>query len=140
MRITTKGRYAVRAIVDIALRGEGKPVPIKTIAQSENLSPIFLEQIFTKLKRAGIVESIRGTAGGFRLVRSTEQISLLDILEAVEEGVRLTPCSSRDPDSCCREEDCSLNSFWWKLEDEIKDFLASQNISMIVGEYRDKNL
>ncbi len=120
----------------MALRKENKPISIKAISQRENLSPIFLEQIFTKLKKAGIAESIRGTAGGFRLTRQPEQITILDILEAVEEGIQLTPCSTGKAESCTREDFCSVNRFWEDLEDEFKAFLASKDIRMIMEQYK----
>ena len=96
MRVTTKGRYALRAMINLALNGGEKPLSIKKITEVEDLSPIFLEQIFTKLKKAKLIKSIRGAGGGFLLARPASDISVKDILEAVEEGILLTPCCVND--------------------------------------------
>ena len=134
MRITTKGRYALRAIINMALSNDNTPISIKKISNSEDLSPIFLEQIFTKLKKAGITESVRGASGGFRLARSVEEITVLDILEAVEEGVILAPCT-HDDHICGRTDDCILAHFWNDAEHHIRDYLAEQTIKGIMGHY-----
>lgn len=136
MRITTKGRYAIRAIVNMASNKENKPISIKSISNSEELSPIFLEQIFTKLKKAGITESVRGASGGFRLAKELEQITVLDVLEAVEEGVVLAPCTSGDG-SCERSVDCGLANFWYDTEQGIRDQLQKQSIQSIMDKYID---
>ncbi|RKX80812.1 MAG: AsnC family transcriptional regulator, partial [Spirochaetes bacterium] len=96
MRVTTKGRYALRAMINLAVNGGEKPLSIKKITEVEDLSPIFLEQIFTKLKKYGLIKSIRGAGGGFLLARDASDISVKDILEAVEEGIRMTPCCASD--------------------------------------------
>ncbi len=134
MRITTKGRYALRAIVNMALNTENTPISIKKISESEELSPIFLEQIFTKLKKAGITESVRGASGGFRLAKPVEEISVLSILEAVEEGVLLAPCTSGDH-ICGRADECILGGFWDDTEQVIRNHLSSQTIKTIIEKY-----
>ena len=135
MRITTKGRYAIRAIINMASNIENTPISIKKISESEELSPIFLEQIFTKLKKAGITESVRGAAGGFRLAKPVEEITVLSILEAVEEGVLLAPCTSGDQ-TCGREEACILGPFWEDTEKVIREHLATQTIDSIIKQYK----
>lgn len=134
MRITTKGRYAIRAIVNMANNEDSRPISIKSISNSEELSPIFLEQIFTKLKKAGITESVRGASGGFRLCRSLDQISVLDVLEAVEEGVVLAPCTAGEG-NCDRSVDCGLSNFWYDTEEGIRDQLKNQSIQTIMDNY-----
>jgi Rrf2 family iron-sulfur cluster assembly transcriptional regulator len=135
MRITTKGRYAMRAIINMALSEENTPISIKTISKEEDLSPIFLEQIFTKLKKAGITESVRGASGGFRLSRAVSDITVLDILEAVEEGILLAPCT-HDEHICDRSDDCILADFWDDTEQSIRKQLAGQTIELILKKYR----
>ena len=134
MRITTKGRYAIRAIVNMAKNKENKPISIKSISNSEELSPIFLEQIFTKLKKAGITESIRGASGGFRLAKDLDQITVLDVLEAVEEGVSLAPCTAGEG-VCDRSVDCGLANFWYETEEGIRDQLKVKSIQSIMDKY-----
>ncbi|OQY33010.1 MAG: hypothetical protein B6241_09225 [Spirochaetaceae bacterium 4572_59] len=134
MRITTKGRYAIRAIINMALHEDNTPISIKKISISEDLSPIFLEQIFTKLKKAGITESVRGASGGFRLAKDIDKITILEILEAVEEGVVLTPCTST-PNVCDRINECVLAQFWGDTEKKIQDLLGDQTIQSIISKY-----
>jgi len=136
MRITTKGRYAIRAIINMALNEDNKPISIKSISQSEDLSPIFLEQIFTKLKKAGITESVRGASGGFRLARGLDEISVLDVLESVEEGVELTPCTSQEG-VCGRSADCAISGFWNDTEVYIREHLKDKTIQTIIDKYMD---
>lgn len=119
----------------MAVNEENKPISIKSISNSEDLSPIFLEQIFTKLKKAGIAESVRGASGGFRIARPLEEISVLDILEAVEEGVILAPCTGGDEGSCGRSADCAISSFWNDTENYIREHLAGQSIRDILDSY-----
>jgi Rrf2 family iron-sulfur cluster assembly transcriptional regulator len=94
MRITTKGRYAIRAITNLALEESSKPKAIKFIAKEEDLSPEFLEQIFFRLKRTGMISSVRGPGGGFKLARDPKDISIKEIFDAVGEGLDLTPCTA----------------------------------------------
>jgi Rrf2 family transcriptional regulator, iron-sulfur cluster assembly transcription factor len=112
MRITTKGRYAVRAIVQLAMQGNEKPVSIRKISELENISAEFLEQIFFKLRKGGIISSVRGPGGGFRLNRKTEAISVAEIFDAVGEGLILTPCVEDSTESCERITNCIVNQLW----------------------------
>jgi len=134
MRITTKGRYAIRAIINMALNEDNSPISIKKISSSEELSPIFLEQIFTKLKKAGITRSVRGASGGFQLAKELDEITVLEVLEAVEEGVILAPCTNGE-ENCVRSEECMLNHFWGDTERVIRDHLTSQTIRTILDNY-----
>jgi len=102
MRITTKGRYGLRAVASLAMSTHTRPVSINTIASGENVSSEFLEQIFYKLKKAGVIRSIRGPGGGFVLARKPEEITVKDILEAVGEMGGLTPCTLRRRMLCSR--------------------------------------
>ena len=112
MRITTKGRYAVRAIIQLALQGNDGPVSIRKISEIENISAEFLEQIFFKLRKGGIISSVRGPGGGFKLARATEKISIAEIFDAVGEGLLLSPCVEDSPDTCERFSDCIVNQLW----------------------------
>ena len=109
MRITTKGRYGLRAVVNLAMSTHTRPVSISTIAGGENVSSEFLEQIFYKLKNAGVIRSVRGPGGGFVLARRPEEITVKDILEAVGEMGGLTPCTLKRRMLCDRPDPCSAH-------------------------------
>ncbi len=112
MRITTKGRYAVRAITQLAIQGGDKPVSIRKISEAEKISAEFLEQIFFKLRKGGVITSVRGPGGGFKLSRDAADISIAEIFDAVGEGLIITPCAEGDPDSCERMSNCIVNQLW----------------------------
>ena len=112
MRITTKGRYAVRAIVQLALQGNEKPVSIRKISELENISAEFLEQIFFKLRKGGIINSVRGPGGGFKLNHDTDKITIAEIFDAVGEGLLISPCVEDSPKSCDRFTECIVNQLW----------------------------
>ena len=95
MKLTTKGRFAVSAMVDLAQQqGEG-PVPLATIAERQEISLSYLEQLFARLRRAGLVTSARGPGGGYRLARSMDEISIAEIVDAVDEGIDTTRCGGK---------------------------------------------
>ena len=140
MRVTTKGRYALRAMINLARNTGDKPMSIKKITEVEDLSPIFLEQIFTKLKKYGLIRSVRGAGGGFMLAREASEISVKDILEAVEEGIRLTPCCASDSvpaEKCVKLNTCRAKSFWNDANVYIMDFFAGYSLSRVIEEYED---
>jgi Rrf2 family iron-sulfur cluster assembly transcriptional regulator len=139
MRVTTKGRYALRAMINLAQNDGAKPLSIKKITEVEDLSPIFLEQIFTKLKKFGLIESVRGAGGGFRLSRDPSLISVKDILEAVEEGIRLTPCCSSDTvpaEKCVKIADCVATRFWNGANDYLRDYFEGYPLSRVIEDFK----
>ncbi len=112
MRRTTKGRYAVRAIIQLAKATNDKPISIRKISELEDISPEFLEQIFFKLRKKGIITSVRGPGGGFRMERKPAEISIAEIFDAVEEGLYLSPCIYGADTSCKRQSDCIVEALW----------------------------
>lgn len=142
MRITTKGRYALRAITNLAATSTGRPRPIKTIAAEEQLSPEFLEQIFFRLKKAGIISSTRGPGGGFTLAREPAEITIKDIFVAVDEGLDLTPCTSCTEsdgvDPCDRLDRCLVYSVWQEASDHIVNYFESITLQSILDKNQDK--
>ena len=133
MRLTTKGRYGVRAIVNLASAYANRPISIKKIAGEEEISPEFLEQIFFKLKKADLINSVRGPGGGFVLNRKMHEISVKDILDAVGEGTNPAPCTDlEDPNSCSRKSECVVASTWGDLSDLINDYLSNLTIKDII--------
>lgn len=147
MRITTKGRYALRAVLFIISHEDELPISIKRISEQEEISPIFLEQIFTRLKKSGIVRSIRGAGGGFVLERETSEISIRDILNSLEESVCLSPCVSLENGKCSsselncpKEKDCLAGDFWMDLNKYIDDYLGTISLADIISKYGNKYL
>lgn len=142
MRITTKGRYAIRAMTNLAVYQNGKPRPIKKIAAEESISPEFLEQIFFKLKKAGIIGSVRGPGGGFVLDKDPSKISIKDIFIAVDEGLDLTPCTTcadnKDGGPCDRVSTCLAYAVWKEASDYILDYFSSVSLQSIVEKNKDK--
>ncbi len=138
MRVTTKGRYALRAVANLAASHSEKPVSIKQIAEEEDISPEFLEQIFFRLKKAGIIRSVRGPGGGFVLAKDPNEITIQDIFIAVGEGVKLTPCSNcskieKEKDSGCKRMDfCPIHGVWVEVSKGVSDILTSYTLEKIL--------
>ncbi len=139
MRVTTKGRYALRAVLNLSSSNHDGPISIKKIAQEEEISPEFLEQIFFKLKKAGIINSVRGPGGGFRLNRPSDQISLKDIFAAVGEGLCIAPCSScieDDAAECAKSDNCVAHVVWQDATKRLNDYFEGLTIGRILAENR----
>ena len=132
MRITTKGRYGLRAVINLARSNHSRPVSIGLIASEENVSSEFLEQIFFKLKKAGVIRSIRGPGGGFVLNRTPEEITVQDILVAVGETRGLTPCTLRLKALCDRTEPCAAHDIWTGLQKTMEDYLTNVTLQDIL--------
>jgi Rrf2 family iron-sulfur cluster assembly transcriptional regulator len=122
MRLSTVGRYALRAMVDLA-QHEGKgPVLRKDIAQRQEISSDYLAQLFAKLRRAGLVESVLGPGGGYVLAKRPGEISAGDVLRAVDESLDPAPCvGAKEPDACQRTECCSTHKLWQRVTEAIGD-------------------
>lgn len=137
MDLNTKGRYAVMAMADLARFGAQDAVPLSSIAERQHLSLAYLEQLFLKLRRAGLVESARGRAGGYRLGKSASAISVAEVMAAVEEDTRMTRC--RAPGmaegagpGCLGGERCLTHSLWEALGAEIETFLAGVTLQDVL--------
>ena len=133
MRITTKGRYGLRAVINLANTKHSRPVSIGSIATEEDVSSEFLEQIFFKLKKAGLIRSIRGPGGGFVLNRTPGEISVQDILVAVGETRGLTPCTLRRKTLCNRPEPCAAHDIWTGLQKTMEDYLTKVTLKDILA-------
>ena len=114
MRITTRGRYGLRAVLKLTASDRGKPISIRELSEKEGISPEFLEQIFFRLRKAGIIKSTRGPGGGFQINKSPDEISVKNIFDAVGEEISRTPCTSdTDPRSPCpRDGNCIAHAMW----------------------------
>jgi Rrf2 family iron-sulfur cluster assembly transcriptional regulator len=133
MRLTTKGRYGVRAVVNLAASEHDRPVSISQIANEENLSPEFLEQIFFKLKKAGLIRSVRGPKGGFVLNRDPAEITVKTILNAVGESLNPTPCADGQIPPCPRIEGCAVAPVWQSFYDVMERYLDGVSLEDILA-------
>ena len=133
MRITTKGRYGLRAILKLAQQEDNRPVSISSIAAEEDISPEFLEQIFYKMKKSGIIKSTRGPGGGFSLTRDLSSITLADIFDAVGESVILSPCvTTGTKKDCPRTDNCDAYEIWHEISDHFTEYFSGISLEDIV--------
>ena len=131
LELNTKGRYAVMAMADLAKFGEGAAVPLSAIADRQGLSLSYLEQIFLRLRRAGLVESERGRTGGYVLGRPAYMIRISQVMEAVEEETRMTRCLDSDV-GCLGDERCFTHGLWHALGGHIATFLSSVTLQEVL--------
>jgi Rrf2 family iron-sulfur cluster assembly transcriptional regulator len=130
VRITTKGRYALRAVISLAqISTEGKPVSIKSISEREDISAEFLEQIFFKLRKANMIRSARGPGGGFFFARPLDEITLMDIIEASGEGLGITPCACGKKGPCDRQKSCAAFYIWRAMDGHMRDFAEGKTVA-----------
>jgi Rrf2 family protein len=129
MLLSTRGRYAVMAMVEVAKQDDAAPVTLAEIADRLELSLPYLEQLFMKLRRAGLVRSIRGPGGGYSLSRAAGCISIAEVMTAVEEPVHMTRCGSDGAVGCVASKRCSTHYLWEALGAHIAEFLASATLA-----------
>ena len=130
MKLSTRGTYAVSAMVGLASRQEGSVCLLKDLAAEQNVSLSYLEQLMSKLNRQGLVVSVRGKKGGCRLARDAGTIRILDIIEAVGEEFRVTRCEKQEGHGCLADSKrCLTHHFWVGLESHIKDYLANVTLA-----------
>jgi Rrf2 family iron-sulfur cluster assembly transcriptional regulator len=132
MKISTSVRYGIRVMLDIAQYGDQNAVGRQVIAERQQVTPEYIAQIVRKLTRAGLLETLRGPGGGYRLGRASDLIRLGDIYRAVEGPVAVVPCVS-DANSCCRSHNCATRVVWLKLSRLINDYIDSINLSELTG-------
>lgn len=143
MRLTTKGRFAVTAMIDLALRQDQGPVTLAGISQRQDISLSYLEQLFGKLRRHEIVESVRGPGGGYHLARKAHQVTVADIIIAVDEPLDATQCGSKGN---CHGSDhhngihCMTHDLWATLNAKMVDYLDSVSLQDLVDQQRQKAL
>ena len=129
MKLTTKGRYAVMALADLASFDRQNPVPLRDISLRQNISLVYLEQIFSKLKKNSIVKSIRGSSGGYILTKEPEHIKLSNIFLAVDEQVKTVQCKRESKKGCNgKSTKCITHYLWDDLEMHINDFFDKKNL------------
>src|SRR5947208_12142815 len=127
MRLTTKGRFAVTAMVDLALRQNRGPVTLAAISERQHISLSYLEQLFGKLRRATLVSSVRGPGGGYNHARGLQENSVADIVTAVEEPLDATQCGGQE--NCHDDKRCMTHDLWATLHEKMPDYLSSATLA-----------
>ncbi|MCK4951238.1 MAG: Fe-S cluster assembly transcriptional regulator IscR [Gammaproteobacteria bacterium] len=130
MRLTTKGRYAVTAMLDLAIRYDKGPISLAAISERQGISLSYLEQLFTKLRRNGLVKSTRGPGGGYALSRSSYEIAVADVITAVDEKMDTTRCGGKG--NCHDDERCLTHELWTDLSKQIYQFLNGISLGALV--------
>ena len=133
MQLTTKGRYAVTAMLDLASNDSSRPVTLDMISQRQNISLSYLEQLFAKLRKASLVKSIRGPGGGYLLNVNPIDVTLTEIIEAVDENIDLRRCHGSK--NCLRGKQCLSHHLWCEVSDQIRGFLSSRNLQQVMDDY-----
>ena len=135
MRLSTKGRYAVMAMVDLAKHGEGQPIVLADIAERQVISLSYLEQLFAKLRIAGLVKSVRGPGGGYLLAHGADETRISDIILAVDEPIRATRCTPGAPNGCRgNKARCLTHDLWEELGNQIHLYLSSVTLADVCAE------
>jgi Rrf2 family iron-sulfur cluster assembly transcriptional regulator len=130
MRLTTKGRYAVTAMLDLALHYNQGPITLADISQRQGISLSYLEQLFSKLRKNGLVDSARGPGGGYRLSRGASDICVADVITAVDEKVDAMRCGGKG--NCQDNGKCLTHELWCDLSNQIYEFLKGINLAQLV--------
>jgi Rrf2 family iron-sulfur cluster assembly transcriptional regulator len=138
MRLTTKGRFAVTAMLDLALNAAAGPVALAGISERQKISLSYLEQLFGKLRRRELVESVRGPGGGYHLARDPSLVSVADIVRAVEEPLDSTQCGGRE--NCHDNHRCMTHELWEDLNTTVSGFLEGVKLSHLVDKQRSKTI
>ena len=136
MRLTTKGRFAVTAMIDLALHHGSGPVTLAEISGRQRISLSYLEQLFGKLRRHTLVESVRGPGGGYTLARDSAKVSVADIITAVDEPIDATQCGGRE--NCHDEKRCMTHDLWAKLNDKMYEYLDSVKLADLVTQQAER--
>jgi Rrf2 family iron-sulfur cluster assembly transcriptional regulator len=132
MRLTTKGRFAVTAMIDVAMHGANGPVTLAAVSERQRISLSYLEQLFGKLRRSGIVASVRGPGGGYHLARAAAQLSVAQIIVAVDEPIDATQCGGLE--NCHDDRRCMTHDLWAGLNSHIFSFLSGVTLAQLVAQ------
>lgn len=133
MKLSTKGRYGIRAMVDLAFNYGGEPTNIKSIAERQGISELYLEQLFASLRKAKLVKSIRGALGGYILSREPSDITIYDIMQVLEGPVEIAECLG-DENICSNTDCCTTRLLWARIKDSIDDVLKSTTLKDMVDD------
>ncbi|WP_424948092.1 Rrf2 family transcriptional regulator [Candidatus Spongiihabitans sp.] len=130
MHLTTKGRYAVTAMIDLAINQRNGPVTLKSISDNQGISLSYLEQLFSKMRKSDLVTGVRGPGGGYRLAKDVDQISMADIVVAVDEPLDITQCDGAE--NCHDGKRCLSHDLWSELSDQLYLFLAGIRLGQLM--------
>jgi Rrf2 family transcriptional regulator, iron-sulfur cluster assembly transcription factor len=133
MRLTTRGRYAVTAMLDLALHGDKGPISLADISQRQEISLSYLEQLFAKLRQQELVRSVRGPGGGYRLARISDEINVAEIINAVNESIDATSCSGKG--NCHNGDVCLTHHLWNDLSHQIHQFLSGITLDSLMHQH-----
>jgi len=136
MRLTTKGRFAVTAMIDLAMRGESGPVALASVSERQKISLSYLEQLFGKLRRYKLVDSVRGPGGGYCIARPLTMVTVADIIRAVDEQLDATQCGGRE--NCHDEHRCMTHDLWSTLNFKMYEYLSSVTLADLVESQKKK--
>ena len=138
MRLTTKGRYAVTAMLDLAFHSQIKPVTLTDIAARQTISLSYLEQLFARLRRANMVKGIRGPGGGYTLAGKASDINIADIIAAVDEPLDATKCGGEA--NCQKEQACLTHDLWMGLSEQIREYLKGITLAQLLEKHHVKEI
>lgn len=138
MKISTRGRYALRLMLDLALNDKDQYVTIKSISERQEISGKYLEQIISVLSRAGYVKSVRGAQGGYKLAKAPEEYTVGMILRLIEGSLAPVACMEDEPNQCTRFEKCATLSVWQKIDKAVSDVVDSITLADLVAEQKAK--
>ena len=138
MRLTTKGRFAVTAMIDVALYGAKGPVTLAAISERQKISLSYLEQLFGKLRRAKLVSSVRGPGGGYNLAQPAHGISVANVVTAVDEPLDATQCGGKE--NCHDDKRCMTHDLWATLNEKMYDYLSSVSLADLVAHQNGKQV
>jgi Rrf2 family transcriptional regulator, iron-sulfur cluster assembly transcription factor len=133
MKLNTKSRYAVMAMIDLAQQGVGTCVPLSLIAHRQDLPVQYLEQLFAKLRKCGLIKSARGPSGGYELAKSTSDIRIYDIILAADEPVKVTRCNTKEAGCHISGKSCNSHQLWYELEHVMHDYLVQVSLQDVVS-------
>ena len=136
MRLTTKGRFAVTAMIDVAIHSTTGPATLAGVSERQKISLSYLEQLFGKLRRSGLVESVRGPGGGYHLARLPETVTVADVIVAVDEPIDTTQCGGQE--NCKDDRRCMTHELWSSLNERILEYLQSVTLADLVRQQQQK--
>ena len=131
MKLTTKSRYAVTAMLDIASHNTGSPISLPEISHRQNISLSYLEQLFSRLKKSGLVDSIKGPGGGYMLSKDANEIVISEVIQAVDEDLETTACNGKS--NCHNNHQCISHNLWQDLGTEINNFLSDITLKQVIS-------
>ena len=138
MKISTKGRYGLRILMDLAIHQSDKPRLIRDIAKSQQISEKYISRLVIALRKAGMIRSVRGVNGGFHIAMKPEEITVLDVVEVMEGPLSIVDCVSM-PKKCTHSENCVPREVWCKLNDDIRDLMRGITLADILASYDRQN-